>query len=115
MNLQTIRSAAATTGVSESIIRRAVCAGKIDSLQLGNRRLIDVDKVGDSLRGLEDGITTEELSRETGLAMSAIRRGVKAGWLPGWKGAHGTWRFDLEEAKCAIRQKMQSRTKSGRG
>lgn len=105
MNLQTVRTASAALGVPETVIRRAVNEKKIKTLRLGNRLLVDLDAARELVKQHNNTITIEEVSKQTGLSITAIRRGVREGWIPcerpGW-----AFRFDIEAVKAAIRQRM---------
>lgn len=105
MNLQTVRTACTELGVSEVTMRRAVSEKRIKTLRLGNRLLVDLDAAREIFQQPDNRVGIEEVSRQTGLSVTAIRRGIQEGWIPcqrpGW-----AYRFDLDEVMAAIRQRM---------
>jgi len=108
MNMQTVRTVCEELGVSETRVRRAIADGKLDVLMLGNRMLIDLDTAREILPPIINGATMQDVSRETGLCESAIRRGIREGWIPFDKsGKH--YVFDLDEVVKAIRKQMKKR------
>lgn len=82
MKLRTIRDAAEMLGVNENRVRRAARDGRIPSMQLGNRTLVDVDAARGVLSPEPEGVKIDVVSEETGLTVTAIRRAVRDGWLP---------------------------------
>ena len=91
--------------VSESTLRRKAQRGELPHMMLGNRILVDVDIARAALTTSE-GVGIEEVSRQTGLSVSAIRRGVRDGWLPA-RMEGKAYRFDLEAVHDAIMAQMQ--------
>ena len=105
MKLRTINEAAKELNVSQSRLRRAVRAGQVNYLMMGNRQLVDVDSA-QSLRGPEGGISINELSDLTGLRVSTIYRAVQEGWMPYDKRGRALV-FDKDAAQAAIQGKMK--------
>ncbi len=93
--------------ISESKLRRDAQSGRLPSMIVGTRTLIDLD-VARELAYRGDGITIEQLSEETGLKVCMIRRGIREGWIPSRKEGKA-YRFDLAEVQAAIEQKMKKR------
>lgn len=108
MNLQTVRVICEELGVSEARVRRAIADGKLDVLKLGNRTLIDLDTARDILPPIVNGATIQDVSRETGLCETAIRRGIREGWLPCDKPGK-YYVFDLDAVVKAIKKKMKTK------
>ena len=106
MNLQTVRTVCAELGISEIQVRRAIAAGKLDTMKLGSRLLVDLDTARDILNPEVTGANIEDVSRETGLNITAIRRGIREGWIPCQKPGKA-YVFDLDEVKEAIRKRMK--------
>ena len=50
MNLQTVRVVCAELGISEIQVRRAIAAGKLDTMKLGTRLLVDLDTARELLK-----------------------------------------------------------------
>lgn len=105
MKLRTITEAAKELQISQSRLRRAVRAGQVSYLMMGNRQLVDVD-TAQALRSPEGGITINELSELTGLRVSTIYRAVQEGWMPSSKQGRALV-FDKDEAQKAIQGKMK--------
>ncbi|MDL2206705.1 hypothetical protein LJC33_07345 [Eubacteriales bacterium OttesenSCG-928-N13] len=89
----------------EGKLRRAIKAGKIPYMMIGSRALVDIDDVRTLIRD-GGGIGIEELSQEIGLKCSAIRRGIKEGWIP-YKVNGRAYEFDMDEVLFAIEAKMK--------
>ena len=81
MNLQTVRTICKELGIPEIRVRRAIEAGKLDTMKLGSRTLVDLDTAREILKPVMDGATIEDVSKETGLNITAIRRGIREGWI----------------------------------
>lgn len=109
MKLKTIRDAAEALGIAESRVRRAVRDGRIPSMQLGNRTLVDVD-VARSMLPEPEGVTIDVVSKETGLTVSAIRKAVHDGWLPYIKPGRA-YLFRMEDVCAAIERRMKETAK----
>lgn len=107
MNLQTVRVVCAELGISEIQVRRAIAAGKLDTMKLGTRLLVDLDTARELLKPEAMGASIEDVSRETGLNITAIRRGIREGWIPCEKPGKA-YVFDLDEVKEAIRRRMKN-------
>ena len=105
MNLQTVRTVCAELGISEIQVRRAIAAGKLDTMKLGSRLLVDLDT---ARRVLTGGMNIEAVSAATGLSVTAIRRGIKEGWMPFEKPGK-SYMFDLEKVKAALAGRMEKR------
>ena len=107
MNFVTIRSASEALGVPELKVRRAASDGTLDVLHVGNRTLIDLDTAREKLKRT-GRITIQEVARLTGLTDSAIRRGIRDGWLPAEKDGK-MYYFSESAVMRAIRQKMKKK------
>ena len=108
MNLQTIRTVAHELGVSESAVRRAIADGRLSTLPLGNRMLVDLDTARSALQA-PCGLDIHQVSEQTGLNKTAIYRGVREGWIPCEKGGRSL-RFQLDDVLEALRQRMDAKT-----
>lgn len=106
MNLQTVRTVCAELGIPEIRVRRAIDAGKLDTMKLGSRLLVDLDTAREILEPEVTGANIEDVIRETGLKETAIRRGIREGWIPCEKPGKA-YVFDLDEVKKAIRKRMK--------
>lgn len=82
MKLRTIRDAAEMLGVNENRVRRAARDGRIPSMQLGNRTLVDVDAARGVLSPEPEGVKIDVVSEETGLTVTAILS--SSGTRPGY-------------------------------
>lgn len=91
--------------VSESKLRRDAQAGKIPSMKVGTRTLIDVD-VARQMVHQPRGLGIEAISAETGLKVSTIRRGISEGWIPARKDGRA-YEFDLADVWAAIERRMK--------
>lgn len=105
MNLKTIREAAAVLEISETVIRRAVRRGELSVMALGNRMLVDIDEARDVL-SKPDGVMIDAVSMETGLTISAIRRGMREGWMPYTKVGQRYY-YNIEDVRAAILRRMK--------
>ncbi len=108
MNLQTVRTICKELGIPEIRVRRAIEAGKLDTMKLGSRTLVDLDTAREILKPVMDGATIEDVSKETGLNITAIRRGIREGWIPCEKPGKA-YVFDLDEVKKALRKRMKEK------
>lgn len=106
MQLMTIREAARALGVPEGRIRRAVREGALSCLELGNRRMVDLEEA--RALAADAGVGLKEMAERTGLSVHALRRGILAGWIPARKEGKA-WRMDAQEAEKAIRARMARR------
>lgn len=100
MKFLTIRDAAEALDVPEHRLRRDIRDGKTPHMKLGNRAVIDVDAVR-ALYPKRETINIQELSRQTGLTQGAIRRAIRAGWMPHLKPGKG-YEFELDRVNEAI-------------
>lgn len=105
MNLQTIRTVSQVLNIKEQAVRRAVASGKLEGLKLGNRMLVDLDTAREVLERTERAASIADVHEKTGLTETAIRRGIREGWLPCEKTGKA-YAFDLEAVEAAIRQRM---------
>ena len=105
MNLKTIREAAVALDVNESLVRRAVRCGQLSCMALGNRKLVDVDEAREVL-AKPQGVTIDEVSAQTGLTASAIRRGIREGWMPCAR-LGKRYYFEPEAVRAAIASRMK--------
>ena len=108
MNLQTVRTISKELGISEIRVRRAIDAGKLDTMKLGSRTLVDLDTAREILKPAMDGATIEDVIRETGLKETAIRRGIREGWIPCEKPGKA-YVFDMDAVKKALRKRMKEK------
>ena len=74
----------------------------------GSRTLVDLDTAREILKQVMDGATIEDVSKETGLNITAIRRGIREGWIPCEKPGKA-YVFDLDEVKKALRKRMKEK------
>ena len=100
MKFLTIREAAEALDVPEHRLRRDIREGRTPHMKLGNRAVIDVDQAR-ALYPKRETISIQELSRQTGLTQGAIRRAIRAGWMPCTKPGKG-YEFELEAVNAAI-------------
>ena len=105
MNLQPISAASKKLGVPDSRIRKAVKEKKLRMMRLGTRMLVDMDEVQEMLAEEYSGATIKDVMAATGLCDTAIRRGVREGWLTCQKTERGLI-FDLDEVLKAIEKRM---------
>lgn len=110
MKLRTIRDAAEMLGVNENRVRRAARDGRIPSMKLGNRTLVDVDAARGVLSPEPEGVKIDVVSEETGLTVTAIRRAVRDGWLPYIKPGKA-YLFRMEDVRAAIEKRMEEQAK----
>ena len=102
--------AAEMLGVNENRVRRAARDGRIPSMQLGNRTLVDVDAARGVLSPEPEGVKIDVVSEETGLTVTAIRRAVRDGWLPYIKPGKA-YLFRMEDVRAAIEKRMEEQAK----
>lgn len=105
MNLQTVRTVCKELGVSEASVRRAITDKRVPVMRLGNRLLVDLDTAKDILKPQAAGATIAEVSKATGLNITAIRRGIREGWIPCEKPGK-SYIFQIDEVIDAIKQRM---------
>ena len=105
MNLQTVRTVCKELGISETSVRRAIADKRLPIMRLGNRMLVDLDTAQDLLKPRKEGATIEEVSQATGLNITAIRRGIREGWIPCEKPGKA-YIFQLDEVLKAIEHRM---------
>lgn len=105
MNLQTVRTVCKELGISESSVRRAIAEKRLPAMKLGNRMLVDLDTAQDVLKCRKGGATIEEVSKATGLNITAIRRGIREGWIP-YERPGKAFIFQLDDVLKAIEQRM---------
>lgn len=92
--------------VSAYAVREAISAGDLRVLPLGAKRLIDLEEARAYFTAKRrPGIGIDALSTATGLRVSAIRRGVRDGWIPCERRGRALW-FDLEQVMQAIEARM---------
>ena len=108
MNLQTVRTICKELGIPEIRVRRASDAGKLDTMKLGSRTLVDLDTAREILKPMVEGATIEDVIRETGLKETAIRRGIREGWIP-YEKPGKAYVFDLDAVKKALRKRMKEK------
>lgn len=105
MNFRTIREAAEMLNISESRMRRAVNDGRVPSLKLGNRAVVDVD-VAAGFFADDGGVSITEVSKATGLTVSAIRSGIEEGWIPCEKPGRA-YVFQMDAVRAAIEARIR--------
>lgn len=105
MNLQTVRTVCKKLGVSEGSVRRAIADKRLPTMKLGNRMLVDLDTAQDILKPRKEGVSIEDVSQATGLNITAIRRGIREGWIPCEKPGKA-YVFQLDEVLKAIENRM---------
>ena len=112
MKLATPNEAGAVLGISAQLIRSGIKTGRFPCLYLGTRMMVDLDQLGRILADEHkvQGISIEEVSKLTGLKVSSVRRGVRAGWIPAVMSG-GKYLFQPEEVLAAITERMQGGTK----
>ena len=74
-------------------------------MKLGNRMLVDLDTAKDILKPMKEGASIEDVSQATGLNITAIRRGIREGWIPCEKPGKA-YVFQLDEVLKAIENRM---------
>lgn len=82
MRFMTIAEAARLLGIPEQRLRRGVEAGRYPYVQIGHRKLVDMDELEPIIRAERATIGIREAAQLTGLPETAIRRGAREGWLP---------------------------------
>lgn len=96
-------------GVTRQQVFRAINAGELRYLPMGGRRLVEMDEARAYFEAKKRyGMGIDALSTRTGLSASAIRRGVRDGWLP-CRMYGRTMRFELDEVNAAIEARMESK------
>lgn len=106
MNLQTVRTVCSELGISEGSVRRAIADKKLPTMKLGNRMLIDLDTAREALQKSRiEGSSIEEVSQATGLTITAIRRGIREGWIPHEKPGKA-YIFNIDAVIKAIENRM---------
>lgn len=108
MKMATINEVARAVGMSRQRVSRAIDAGALPVLRLGNRRMVDLEEAEKYFAiKRSDGIGVDALSTATGLSAGAIRQGVRDGWIPHWK--YGRYlRFDKDAVFAAIQKRIES-------
>ena len=109
MKLATPNEAAAELKISAQLIRSGIKTGRFPFLYLGTHMMVDLDQLRDILdseRKLQ-GISIEEVSKLTGLKVSGVRRGVRAGWIPAVM-VGGKYQFQPEAVLAAITERMKN-------
>lgn len=105
MNLQTVRTVCKELGISEASVRRAIASKSLPTMRLGNRMLVDLDTAQSILKPAKAGASIEDVSQATGLNVTAIRRGIREGWIP-YEKPGKAYIFQLDEVLKAIEQRM---------
>ena len=100
-------------GVARHQVIRAMNAGELRYLPLGGRRLIDLEEARVYFTDRQEdrkahGVGIDAVSGRTGMSVSAVRKGVRDGWLPCRKIGR-TLRFDIDEVFAAIEARMESK------
>ena len=73
---------------------------------IGNRTLIDLDAAREILITDYTPATITEVSEATGLTVTAIRRGIREGWIPCEKPGRA-YQFHLDAVIAAIENRMR--------
>jgi len=112
MKLATTNEAAVALGISAQLIRSGIKTGRFPCLHLGSRMMVDLDQLRDIVAKEHEaqGISIEEVSELTGLRVTSVRRGVRAGWIPAQMFG-GKYLFQPEEVLSAIKERMSNGTK----
>ena len=108
MNLQAVNTVSNALGVSRVRVRRAIADGRLEVMKLGNRTLVDLDAARQALFPIPNGLNIEQLSVATGLSVTAIRRGIREGWIPCEKPGRA-YVFDLDAVTTALAGRMEKR------
>ena len=82
MQLRTIKEAALILGVGESQLRRGIAAGRYAFVQVGNRRLVDVEELRKVLEAEDALLDVRQAARLTGVSESTLRRMAKDKRIP---------------------------------
>lgn len=106
--MMSVPSAAETLGISAYALRRAIRSGQIPVVTVGKKVLVDVDsaKVVLAPRARE-GVGIAALAQQTGMTVSAIRRGIDEGWLPHWR-AGRAYMFDVSTVEEALERRLRT-------
>lgn len=112
MKLATTNEAAKALGISAQLIRSGIKTGRFPCLYLGTRMMVDLDQLREIVaeEHAVQGISIEEVSELTGLRVTSVRRGVRAGWIPAVM-VGGKYLFQPEKVLEAIAEQMSSGTK----
>ncbi len=96
-------------------IKRRQRSGEYPGMVVGTHLMVDADRIREILEGHRSRplMNTEELSEEIGLSPSAIRRGVKEGWMPVYQAVGRHLVFDLDAVLEALNNLMND-SKPGR-
>ena len=126
MKLMTCREASEALreqyGITQGQIKRGCEANKYPYLKIGNRLMVDVDKLREILDGEQKRqqlqslkhqkqkhlLSTADLALRIGLSESSIRRAVADGWLP-CQVVGRNMRFDLLDVQRAIAERMNGK------
>ena len=109
--MRPVAEAAKTLGIARSRLNRLIGEGRVRTLTLGTKRLVDIEVAKETLDEIrKEGIGIDAISTATGLSVSAIRRGVREGWIPHW--LNGRWlRFDEATVCTAIQRRIEEQSK----
>ncbi|NLV59217.1 MAG: helix-turn-helix domain-containing protein [Clostridiales bacterium] len=109
MKMMTTNEAAQALGISAQLIRNGIKTGRYPCLRLGSRMMVDADLLQEILRREQAarGLTVEQVSELTGLKISTLRSGAKAGWIPATK-LNGKWMFQANQVIAAIADRMNA-------
>ena len=111
MKMVTAPEAAKALGMSGTTIKRHAREGAYPYLMIGAHMLVDYEVVQpyeEQAKKEKNGIGIIELSKAINLKPSAIRRGIKEGWIPYHLKDNRHYRFVLEDVQKAIQEKMQA-------
>lgn len=86
MKLMTINEAAGVVNRSEQQLRRGVSEGRYPFIEIGARKLLDVDELAEIIQAEDSTINIRQAAELTGLSEKTIRRGCREGWIPHRKG-----------------------------
>lgn len=109
MKMATLAEAERDLDVKAITIRRRAIRGEYPYLMIGTKMMVDLDilrPIVEAERKRNNGINITTLAEKTGLKVSAIRRGIKEGWIPYWM-ENRRARFDFLKVQDAIIAHMQ--------
>jgi len=100
MMFRTIRESAELLGISMNLLRKAAKSGDVPSMMIGSRMMVDVDEARKIISRFM-GVGIGAVAAETGLPKTAVRRGIREGWIPYYRPGR-EYLFDMDEVKAAL-------------